>query len=244
MLLLAAAVVVGLLVGWARPPAGAFSAGPRVHRIGLLAVAACLDAAAVLLAGNGAVLAMAGAYALLLAFAACNRHLTGIVVIAVGILLNLAGLVLNQGMPVRPGALVHAGVVHVDELASTELGGPRHLETSSDVLPILGDVVPVAPTHEVLSFGDLVIAAGAADTAIELSRRRRRRWTEADREAYRSRTTQASVDQLCGIAPSPAPVSGSQYSAYPEVETPLLIDLDNAAASWDEPDLVDATHSR
>jgi hypothetical protein len=244
MLLLASAVVVGLLAGWARPPAGAFSAGPRVHRIGLLGGAAALDAAAVLLAGDGAVLAMAGAYVLLLAFAASNRHLTGIVVMAVGILLNLAGLVVNQGMPVRASALVHAGVVDVDEVAATELGGPRHVETANDVAPILGDVVPFAPTREVLSFGDLVIAAGAADTAAELSRRRRRRWSEGDRAAYRSRTTQASVDQVWGIAPSPAPASGSQYSANPDVHTPLVIDLDRVAASWEEPDLVAATQTK
>jgi hypothetical protein len=244
MLLLAVAVAAGLIVGWARRPAGAFSTAAHVDKIGLLALAAGLDAAAVLLSGDPAVFAMAGAYAVLLAFASANHHLTGVVVMAVGILLNLAGLVMNQGMPVRQEALVQAGVVEAEELATTELGGPRHLETDADVVPSLGDVLPVPLTREVVSFGDLVIAAGAADTVAELARRRRRRWSEAEREAYRSRITQASVDQLCGTAPSPVPVSGSQYSANPETDTPVVIDLSSSSPSEVEPALVAATHSR
>ena len=45
------------------------------------------------------------AAAVLIAVAVANRHLTGVAVVGVGLLLNLVAIVLNNGLPVRQSAL-------------------------------------------------------------------------------------------------------------------------------------------
>ena len=48
---------------------------------------------------------------MLIAVAVANRHITGVAVVGVGLLLNLVAVAVNGGMPVRASALVAAGVV-------------------------------------------------------------------------------------------------------------------------------------
>src|SRR3546814_13546958 len=83
-------------------------------------------------------------------------------------------------MPVRPAALVEAGLATEDELPTLTVDPPRHLETSADRFAVLGDVLPLAPLNEVVSFGDLIVVAGAADAVRELARRRRQRWNDRE----------------------------------------------------------------
>src|SRR5258708_16231302 len=85
--------------------------------------------------------------------AAANIRLSGAVLIAIGGALNLAVVVLNQGMPVDQGALaVAAASVPTDAL---------HVAVSgSTVLVGLADVIPVPFAHAVYSVGDFFIAAG------------------------------------------------------------------------------------
>lgn len=208
----------------------------------LLGGGAALHVVALLLDGDLATLAMAASLVALLAAAAVNRHLTGVVVMAAGLLLNLVALVLNNGMPVRASALEQAGVIAAGEVP--ELSGPRHLEGPSDRFGVLGDALPIAATGEVVSFGDLIIILGAADAVRELSRRRSRRWSEADRAAYRSQIAQTSVVQDWGAAPSGRPASGSQYSENPEDSAPVIIDLDNERRTSGRRELVAASHRR
>ena len=105
----------------------------------------------------------------------------------------------NGGMPVRASALEAAGVISEGE--PVEVDDPRHLETADDPVPVLGDVLPVPLTNEVLSFGDLIVIVGAADAVRELSRRRRAPLAVA--AAQRPvRTASTSVDQVWGTAPS------------------------------------------
>lgn len=245
MLLLVVAVVGGLALGLARTPAGARVPRPRVHRIWLLGLGAALQALS--LAGLEGDLATAGfgaSLAALIAFAGANLHLTGVAVLGVGALVNLAALVVNDGLPVRPEALVRAEIVTEEELATTDVSAPRHLERSTDRLPVLGDVLPVAPARTVVSFGDLIVLVGVADAVREVARRRRRRWTQAELQAYRLRTIQPSVVQDWGRAPSPSPVSASQCSAKPEAEAPAASDPASEPATASRPDLVAASHSR
>jgi hypothetical protein len=244
VVLLVLAVVVGLVAGVARRPLGARGARPRLRRLPLLAVGAFGTALAHLLAGDSATLALGYSLAVLLAFVASNAHLTGIVVLGLGLLLNLVAVVLNNGMPVRGSALVAAGVVEEAELPTTTFAGPRHLETSADHLGVLGDVLPVPGAGEVLSFGDLIIVAGAADAVRELSRRRRPGWSAAERAAYRSTMTQLSAVQDWGTAPSGAPVSGTQNSAKPDVTAPDTIDLTRSPLTRRSRPLVAATQSK
>jgi hypothetical protein len=182
VLLLAVAVAIGALAGLVRPPLGARTSRPRFSWLPLLGGGAVLNLAAYVLDGTAATFALMASLVLLLGFVGVNPHVTGVAVIGVGLLLNLVSVVLNDGMPVRGSALVAAGVVDDADLDRTTFVGARHLETSADTIPVLGDVLPVplpiAP--EVLSFGDLIVVVGAADAVRDLVRRRHRPARTAD----------------------------------------------------------------
>jgi hypothetical protein len=125
---------------------------------------------------NGAVAGVLGVAGLggLVTFTARNLHLAGMGILTAGLGLNLLAIVVNAGMPVRPGALVTAGVVDTGEAGTVELAGYRYLERPEDPLPIIGDVIPLPLGRSVVSVGDLVIAVGVADVVAHLTRRRRR----------------------------------------------------------------------
>ena len=107
---------------------------------------------------------------------------------------------------------------------------------------MLGDVLPVPLSHEVLSFGDLIVVLGAADAVRELSRRRRAR------------------RPLAGSAPGPhgqgegrpglghgaerCSCVGHPVLGEPGASTPARIDLPSAEPATSEPELVAASHSR
>jgi hypothetical protein len=244
VVLLVVAVVGGLALGRLRSPYGAHSPRLPLRRLPLLAVGAAGHVVAQLLHDDAATLAMGAALALLLVFAGSNLHVTGIAVIGVGLLLNLASVVLNNGMPVRGGALVAADVVEPDELATIGFAGPRHLETDQDRFAVLGDVLPLPFARQVLSFGDLIVVAGAGDAVRDLVRRRRRSWSADERRAYASSMRQASVVQDWGAAPSDEPEPGSQYSEKPDWSAPAAVDDASEPASSSSRALVAASHSR
>lgn len=114
-------------------------------------------------------------YVLLLAFILFNRRRVGLLVIGVGMLLNFLAIVSNGGlMPVSPASVEEAGLA--DELADLELGDP--VPVSKNVLLAEGDTNlrwlsdrftwDAARPIRVFSVGDIVIAAGALVTLIEL----------------------------------------------------------------------------
>ena len=243
MALLVLAVLGGLVAGLARRPAGIHTVRPQVDHIWLLAVGAGLNALSIFLEGTASVVVLAASLAVLITVAFANRHITGVAVVGVGLLLNLVGVAVNGGMPVRVSAMEAAGLVEPG--APVEVSDPRHLETSDDPVPVLGDVLPVPFANEVVSFGDLIIVVGAADAVRELSRRRAR--VAAHRQVgaqggLHIRSTR--LDQVCGTAPSGAPVLATQYSEYPDRSTPVTIDLASAELVTSEPELVAASHSR
>lgn len=199
--------------------------------IPLLALGAVLNASSVLLDGSTATLCLAASLAVLIAVATANRHITGVAVIGLGLLVNLAAVAVNGGMPVRAGALVEAGVLAEDQIADATFTGARHLETSADALGVLGDVLPIPFASEVVSFGDLIVVFGAGDAVRELSRRRARREVAAKAGYVEGVATTVRADQVWGTAPSGWPLSATQYSANPDATTPDLIDLDREAAA-------------
>lgn len=244
MVLLVVAVLIGLVAGFLRPPLGARAARPRLRRVPLVAVGAAGTALSSQVADDAATVALGLSLVVLLAFALSNSHVTGVLVIGAGLLLNLVAVVINDGMPVRGSALVAAEVVTAEELPGVELSGARHLEGSTDRLAVLGDVLPVRVTREVLSFGDLMVVAGAADALRELVRRRRRTWSASERATYESTATQLRAVHDWGTAPTAAPDSGSQHSANPDDTAPLTIDLTSSSRTGRARPLVAASDNK
>jgi hypothetical protein len=110
----------------------------------------------------GLALVIAG-YVLLLAFALRNIRLTGMLMIAIGLLSNLIVITVDGGMPVRG---VPAGV---------SLGARHHGQKPGDRLTGLADDVRISPLGETVSAGDLVLAVGAGVVAFSVIRPARRR---------------------------------------------------------------------
>jgi hypothetical protein len=134
----------------------------------LLALGAVFQVAAGRANGDAGLVLLLASLGFLLAFAVANLLTVGMWLVAGGIALNLAVISLNSGMPVRPSALEQAGVADPGGAADVRLSPKHHLERRSDRLVVLGDVIPVAPLREVLSFGDLLMAVGAADVIVHL----------------------------------------------------------------------------
>ncbi|MBV9043280.1 MAG: DUF5317 family protein [Acidimicrobiia bacterium] len=113
-------------------------------------------------------------FACLFAFAVANLAVTGFWMIALGLFLNAFVIGLNHGMPIGKKALAHTG-----NYASV-YPALHHVQRSSDKLLILGDVVPISPIGEIITFGDLILAVGIADVLVHLMRPPKRRRDEED----------------------------------------------------------------
>jgi Family of unknown function (DUF5317) len=104
---------------------------------------------------------LVGSYLALLAFVAVNRRVPGAALMAAGLILNLAVVAPNEGMPVSTRAIEIAagdGTVRFPQDSAK-----HHLATEDDVLRFLGDVVPIpSPFRIVLSVGDVLLYAGIA----------------------------------------------------------------------------------
>lgn len=166
----AVALVVGVLLGIAaggRPS----DLGRRPMRLAwLLAICALLQVVAEVFdvpQTPGLVLVLVS-YAGLAVFAAVNIGLVGMPVVLVGLLANLFVISLNAGMPVRESSIVAAHAATRQEVPSLDFGAKRHLATDADHAVVLGDILPVRPTREVLSFGDLILAFGVADVLFRM----------------------------------------------------------------------------
>ncbi|MDQ2648045.1 MAG: DUF5317 family protein [Actinomycetota bacterium] len=248
MVLLLAVVVGGLLAGRLRARAGVHV--PRHHVRGwvLLAAGAALHVGSIVAEDDLATLLAGGAYASLACFGGLNWTVTGFAVAGLGLVLNLVGVVVNNGIPVRPEALVESGAHSLDELPEVEIDAPRHLETDADRAPGLGAFIPVRGVRLVLSFGDLIALVGLLDGVRDLTRRRTK-VPEHDPTGFWTRnqplaTTTAKVDHDWGTAPSPAPESGSQYSAKFEPDAAATSELPSDAEVAPSPAHLDPHHKR
>jgi hypothetical protein len=239
------ALAIGLVVGVALPARPRHAPRMQVRSLGLLLIA--LGARALLTQAVPEGLAVLAAGAALVAVCACayvNRAIIGLAVLGIGAAINLLGVVVNRGVPVDPDALVAIDAASPEEVATVDPGPARHLESSDDVLPWLGDVVPVVPLGTVVSFGDLIIAMGVADTAATIARRRRSRVGDLDAIDLDQRTATASAVHDWGRAPSGVASSGSQCSENPERAAPARSDAASARATTASPARSAASHSR
>lgn len=151
---LVAGVVAGRLLG-GRPR---YLAGTRLRWSALLVAGAVCA-----LAGSrlGMAVIVAG-YLLLLAFAFRNLALTGMVLVACGLLANLAVIVVDRGMPVHGAS------------AGSTFGPLHHGVRPGDHLLELSDQFRLSLLDETVSPGDIVLALGVATVTAGLMRPRRR----------------------------------------------------------------------
>jgi hypothetical protein len=255
VVLLVLAAAGGLLAGRARRPAGGHGALPHLRLVPLVVAGLVLATLAVLVHGDVAVLCSALSIALFAVFAGRNRNLTGLAVVGVGLILNLAGVVLNNGMPVRAKALVESHAVSGSRVRESDVAEPRHLETDADEFGWLGAIVPVPGVHDVVSFGDLIVLVGLFDAMRDLGRRRSRLpglhededlWPVPPDQlgAGAPATTSARVDHDWGAAPKPTPESGSQCSLKPLTTTADINEFWKEAALPSAPAHLAARHER
>jgi len=84
-----------------------------------------------------------------------NWQLPGLVLVALGLLLNAIVMAANGAMPVDPDAIAALG------RDSSELVRGKHVVMDDDTrLPWLADIWPVPPLRSIISVGDVVLAAG------------------------------------------------------------------------------------
>lgn len=168
MSLVALALVAGVLAGLLLGGRLRHVAGTRLRSVGLLLGGAVAEFAGSRW-GDGAVgtgILIAG-YLLLVGFALRNLAITGMVLVAMGLLANLTVVALNGGMPVRG---LPAGTTY----------GPRHHgQRPGDRLTGLADVVHLPALGEIVSPGDLVLGLGVATVVVTLMRPSRRLVHEA-----------------------------------------------------------------
>src|SRR5690242_9421312 len=171
MLFTATAVGAGLLVGLLAGGRVRHLSGRRFRIWPLLPVGVALQLPILDALGGAGLIA---SYVCLLVFALANLRLVGMGLVALGILLNLVPITLNDGMPVDRQAVVRAGITSSRGLANLHLDRKHHLDRPDDHLSVLSDIIPVSPLGEVLSFGDVVLSVGVADVLFHLLRPRLR----------------------------------------------------------------------
>jgi hypothetical protein len=178
MLLVPALIVLAVLVGWALGGRLRRFEELRIHRWGLAVVAVPLQflpavSIGVVAAGVVGPVMFATSYTLLLLFLMWNRWIPGAWVMAIGLLLNLAVVVANGGMPVQPEAIQRAGgdVVTLEDAVTSK----HHVMTEDDVLWRLGDVIAIPPpVATILSIGDVLLYGAICYSVVQIMRGRRR----------------------------------------------------------------------
>ncbi len=148
----------------------------RVRAVRLLVVAAAVQLATSTLApGSGIArgLALVLTAALVGLFLLGNARLPGVPLMALGLLLNVAVVTANAAMPVSVEAAARAGISRADLHLGTD--AMREPTGPGTRLARLGDVVPVAlpGRPQVVSVGDVLVAAGVGLLLVTAGRRRR-----------------------------------------------------------------------
>ncbi len=166
LLALAAGTLIGVLTG-----GRVRHLDDRTFRLlPMLVAGVALQAVGVRMDSTAGLVVVLLSYLLLLGFTVANVSLVGMWLVALGVALNLLVIGVNAGMPVRPSALVAAGIAGPDEVGRLDLGGKRHLERPSDRLTFIADIFAVPAVAEVLSFGDIALNVGMANVIAHLMR--------------------------------------------------------------------------
>jgi hypothetical protein len=145
----------------------------HLHWWGLAVIGLALQAAPVpnlplLSARGGAAVVLIASYLLLLLVIILNRRIPAAPAMALGLILNLAVVGANAGMPVSANAIRAAGG---SAAPSGVDSAKHHLMNEDDVLTLLGDVIPIPPPlAAVLSIGDLFLYGGVVWFLVQVMR--------------------------------------------------------------------------
>lgn len=166
VVLVVVAVVVALVVG--RLAGGRLAGLGRLplRRVRLVLAAAAAQLVGAVVGGPAHPVGLVLSAALVGAFLAANRALRGTGLLAIGLLANALVVGANGAMPVSADAAARAGVATSELTAGQD---PRHeLAGPATRLGALGDVVPVPlpGLPQVVSPGDVLVAAGAAQLVV------------------------------------------------------------------------------
>lgn len=186
----------------------------RIRGVRLLIVAAWLQLAPPFFAPDATTLHIVGWVASLVLVALCllgNADLAGVPLIATGLLANVLVIMVNGAMPVSAAEAARIDISA--ERLNLERDPLREPMTASTKLAMLGDVVPVAlpGQPQVVSPGDVLVAAGVA-LMLVTGPRRRRVIDLARRERVVSGPAQASEREVRTIVSESESTTRGSYS--------------------------------
>jgi hypothetical protein len=129
---------------------------------------------------------LVASFPVLLVFLGVNLRIPGFPLIFAGLVLNLAVIAANGGMPVSPSALRAAGGSEADVQAlAANPDVKHHLRDEDDVIAEIGDTIPIEPLGIVVSPGDVLAYTGVAWAVVAVMLRRAP--MREDRPSVRSR---------------------------------------------------------
>ena len=159
MKLILATIVVAFVIGLARGGSLAGFPTTPVRRGWLAGAGIALQLAP--LNGNAAFAALITSFVLLVVFAALNIRSAGFLLIGVGLMLNLAVIGANHGMPVTARALRDSGQIATISDLRANGGAKHHLSDGGTLLSPLADVIAIPnPVGQAISIGDICVHLG------------------------------------------------------------------------------------
>lgn len=191
MLLSLCAFGLGCLVGRVRGGKWAGVAETRLHAKGLLIGGITTVLVLTLIGPAFPIGWLVVGYVCFFAFGIKNLQITGMIVLLIGLMMNLAPALANGAVPVSDRALISVGDTNAAGFPIIE--GVRESTSTATALSALGDVVPVPLANVVVSLGDLVILVAIADIAANLMLRARRRQPDDAGVTYATATATASA---------------------------------------------------
>lgn len=189
--MLSAAIVLGIVVGLLRPRAARYEA-PRLTLV--IVGAAALHLASIPARGVLETSLLVASITVGLVWVVLQpRHLPS-ALLGLGVLANLVVVIANRGMPVDPAALASVGR-DIGDVTGSFFG--KHVVMDDDTrLAWLGDRIPIPVQRNVVSIGDVVMAAAITLWLADLvgGARSGRRSASAVHGEHRGRTSRELVD--------------------------------------------------
>lgn len=183
VLIIPFAICIGLAIGFARGGRGQALDSITIKAKSLLVIGVAATLISSVLNPSQPMLWATMAAVSLAVFAAANLNRTGMTVLLIGLLCNLASLVANGSIPVSERALL--SIDRTDDAGMALVEDP-FVATSNDTrLAPLSKVIPVPGFGLVLSIGDLIVLVALADISMHLlvsapARERRRQESSED----------------------------------------------------------------